>query len=281
MSTFLLMLREGVEAALIVAIVLTYLRSLERRGQARWVWAGVAAAVAVSAGAGAVLHATLGTLEGRREELVEGVVALSAAAVLTWVILWMAAQASSLRSRLQGDVAAAVAAGGGWALGAVGFVAVLREGLETSVFLIAAGGAVGGAGQVAGGLAGLAAAAVIGLVVYQGGRRFDLRLFFRVTGALILLFAAGLVAKGMHEFQEAGLLPALVDPAWRLGFGDPGSSPLGRVASEVFGWTPAPSLLQVVAYWAFLGPAALAFWRRSRRLAPARGETDRVAAPAP
>ena len=271
MSTFLLTLREGAEAALIVAIVLAYLRSVGRLDQARWVWGGVAAAVAAATIAGGMLHITIGSLEGRAEELAEGTVALAAAAVLTWMVFWMAARGAALRSRLEGEVAAALA-GRGWALAAVGFVAVLREGLETALFLIAAGGGAGGTLQVLAGLGGLAAAAAIGFGVYQGGRRLDLRLFFGVTGMLIVLFAAGLVARGVHEFEEAGLLPALLDPAWDLGFGDPGSSVAGRVAAEVFGWTPAPSLLQVLAYWLYLLPVALALRGRTRRRATGAAE---------
>ena len=262
MSTFLLTLREGAEAALIVAVVLAYLRSLGRLDQARWVWVGVVVAAVAATATGVVLHLTIGSFAGRAEEVVEGVVALAAVALLTWMVFWMAGRAGALRARLEGEVASALA-GRGWALAAVGFVAVLREGLETALFLVAAGGG-GGALQVLGGLGGLAAAAGIGLALYQGGRRLDLRLFFRVTGILILLFAAGLVAKGVHEFEEAGLLPALLDPAWDLGFGDPGSSVAGRVAGEVFGWTPAPSLLQVLAYWLYLLPVALAFRGRTR-----------------
>jgi high-affinity iron transporter len=91
---------------------------------------------------------------------------------------------------------------------------------------------------------------------------------------LIILFAAGLVAKGVHEFEEAGLLPALLDPVWDLGFGDPGGSVAARVASEVFGWTPSPSLLQVLAYWSYLVPVALAFRGRTRR--PTAGPADGV-----
>lgn len=270
MSTFLVTVREGAEAALIVAIVLAYLRSLGRLDQARWVWAGAGMAAAAAAAAGILSHATIGSLEGRAEEVVEGVVALAAVALLTWMVFWMAARAAALRSRMEDEVAVALA-GRGWALAAVGFVAVLREGLETALFLIATGGA-GGALQVLGGVGGLAAAAVIGLGVYQGGRRLDLRLFFRVTGVLILLFAAGLVVKGIHEFEEAGLVPPLIDPVWDLGFGDPGSSIVGRVAAEVFGWTPAPSLLQVLAYWAYFLPVALAFRGRTRRQAAATVE---------
>lgn len=267
MSTFLVALREGAEAALIVAIVLAYLRSLGRLDQARWVWAGAGLAAAAATAAGILLHAAIGALEGRAEEVVEGVVGLTAVALLTWMVFWMAARAAALRAHLEGEVAAALE-GRGWALAAVGFVAVLREGLETALFLIAAGGE-GGALQVLGGLGGLAAAALVGLMVYRGGRRLDLRLFFQVTGLLVILFAAGLVAKGVHEFEEAGLLPALLDPAWDLGLGDPDGSVAGRVAAEVFGWTPAPSLLQVLAYWAYLLPVALVFRSRTRRLAAA------------
>jgi high-affinity iron transporter len=272
MSTFLVTLREGAEAALIVAIAFTYLRSLGRLDQARWLWGGAGAAVVAAAAAGVALHLTIGTLEGRAEEVVEGVVALTAVALLTWMVFWMAARAARLRPLLEGKVTAAVG-GGGWALAAVGFVAVLREGLETALFLIAAGSGAGGAAHWLGGLGGLAAAAIIGFAVYRGGRRLDLGLFFRVTAVLIVLFAAGLVAKGVHEFQEAGLLPALLDPVWDLGFGDPGGGVGARVASEVFGWTPSPSLLQVLAYWAYLLPVALAFRSRTRRSAasPAEG----------
>jgi high-affinity iron transporter len=265
------MLREGAEAALLLAIVLAYLHSLDRRREMRWIWIGAGAAAAVAAAAAAVVVATVGSLEGRAEEIVEGVAALVAAAVLTWMVLWMAGHAGSVRSRLREDVAGALAAGGGWALAAVGFLAVLREGLETALFLVAAGDGTGGAGAVLGSVAGLAGAAAVGFLVYQGGRRIDLRLFFRVTGVLVVLFAAGLVARGVHEIEEAGLLPALLDPAWDLGFGDPGSSIVARVGAEVFGWTPAPSLWQVLSYWAYLGPVGLAFWRRSRlpRVQPA------------
>ena len=268
MSAFLIVLREGAEAALLIGLLFTGLRSLGRADQGRWVWGGVAGAVAASTAAGAALYATVGPLEGRAEAIVEGVVALLAVGVLTGMVLWMAARSGSVRSRLAGQVETALSNRGGWGLAIVAFAVVVREGLETALFLIAAAGS--GLSQLAGGLGGLGAAAAIGYLVYRGGRRFDVRLFFRVTGVLILLFAAGLLVKGIHEFHEAGLLPAVVDPIWALGFGDPESSLPGRVAAEVFGWTPAPSLLQVVAYWAYLIPAGIAFAHlaRPRQSAP-------------
>lgn len=269
MSALLIVLREGAEAALLIGLLFTGLRSLGRADQGRWVWGGVAGAVAVSTAAGAALYATVGPLEGRAEEIVEGVVALLAVGVLTGMVLWMAARSGSVRSRLAGQVETALSNRGGWGLAIVAFAVVVREGLETALFLIAAAGS--GLSQLAGGLGGLGAAAAIGYLVYRGGRRFDVRLFFRVTGVLILLFAAGLLVKGIHEFHEAGLLPAVVDPVWALGFGDPESSLLGRVAAEVVGWTPAPSLFQVVAYWAYLIPVGIAFMRLARPRGSAPG----------
>ena len=274
MSTFLVMLREGAEAALIVAILLAYLRTAGAGERRKWVWAGVGAALAVSVGAGAVVFATVGGLEGRAEKVVEAIAALAAAGLLTWMIFWMTARSRDLRARLEADVDTALAGGGGAALAAVAFFAVLREGLESALFLISTtADAAGPWAHAAGGLAGVGAAVVLGALVYWGGRSIDIRLFFRVTGALILLFAAGLAGKAVHEFQEAGLLPVLLEPVWELGSGE---GAVARVAMDVFGWSPAPSLLRVLAYWAFLIPVGAAFWRRNRmpRSVPAPAGAD-------
>lgn len=268
MATFLIMLREGAEAAVLLGILFTYLHRTGRSDRDGWVWLGAAAAVVVSAGAGWALHRTVGGLEGRAEEIVDGVVALVAVAVLTSMLLWMASHSAAAGARLAREVDAAISRQGTWLLATVAFVVVIREGLEATLFLIASTAGTQGAARLTGGLAGLAAAALVGYLVYRGGTRFDLRLFFRVTGVLILLFAAGLVARGVHEFQEAGLLPALIDPVWSLGFGNPDTSVVGRVAEELFGWTPSPSLLQILAYWAYLIPVGWAFSRVARRRVP-------------
>ena len=266
MSTFLVMLREGAEAALIVAILLAYLRSLGVGAPRRWVWAGVGGAVAAAVAAGAVLFVTIGALEGHAEEIVEAVAALAAAALLTWMIFWMAARSRDIRGRLEAGVDSALAAGGGAALAAVAFFAVLREGLESALFLISTtADATGPWIHVAAGAAGVAAAAALGVLVYWGGRRIDIRLFFGITGGLILLFAAGLVGKAVHEFQEAGLLPVLLEPLWEIGSG---GGPAARIAKDIFGWSAAPSLLRVAAYWGFLIPLGAMFWRRYRAPRP-------------
>ncbi len=267
MSAFLVMLREGVEAALVVAIVLAYLRRLGRGDAFRWVWLGTAAAIGISLVLGAIIFGTVGELEGRAEEITEGLVALFAAGLLTWMIFWMAGQARTIKSRLQADVDAALRSESVLALAGLAFVAVLREGLESALFLISTTvGAASGLGQLVGGVAGVAAAVGVGYLVYRGGRRLNLRLFFRITGALILLFAAGLLAKGIHELQEAHLLGTVNEQLWRVGFADPDTSRVGEFLKSLFGWSPAPSFEMVLAWLAYIVPVGSVFLAVTRRV---------------
>jgi len=262
MAAFLVMLREGVEAAIIVAVLLAYLDQIDRRSDSRWIWAGTAAAIAVSLVAGIVLWNTIGGLEGDAEELVEGVIALIAAGLLTWMIFWMGQQARNLKGHIHSQVDTAIAAGGATALATIAFVTVLREGIESSLFLIATTvGTESSSSQVVGGLLGLTAAVVIGALFYAGSSRIDIRAFFRLTGVLIILFAAGLVSKSVHEFQELGLLPTFSEHVWDLGILDPSAGTTGRFLGSLFGWTPRPSLLMAVAYTAYLVPVLILFLR--------------------
>jgi high-affinity iron transporter len=260
MAAFLVMLREGVEAALVVAILLAYLNRLGSRSHIRWVWIGTLSAAFLSLLIGVVIYNTVGSLEGRAEELTEGVVAVVAAGLLTWMIFWMGKNARQLRDKLESEAASAVAVGAVGTLAAVAFVAVLREGLESALFLISTTVGVNASGdQLIGGLLGLLAAVGIGYLMYRGGNRINLRVFFRVTGFLIILFAAGLVSKGVHEFQEAAVLPILVEPLYEVSFFDPEVSTIARFAKTMFGWSPRPSLLMVISYWAYLLPIGAAF----------------------
>ena len=266
MAAFLVMLREGVEAALIVGILLAYVYRLGRRREAQWVWAGTISAALLSAIAGVVVFSTIGSLDEGAEEIAEGIVAWVAAGLLTWMIFWMGSQARHIRTRLEGEVDAALASGGAGGLAAIAFFAVLREGLESALFLISTTVGVEADGlQFLGGLIGLGVAIAIGYLIYRGGASIDIRVFFRVTGVLIVLFAAGLVAKGIHEFQEVGLLPLVVDPLWDLGILDPEVSVLAQFAKSLFGWRPDPSLLMVVGYLAFLIPIGAAFLSMTRK----------------
>jgi high-affinity iron transporter len=262
MAAFLVMLREGVEAAIIVAILLAYLDRIGRRSESRWIWAGTAAAIVVSIVAGILLWNTVGGLEGDAEEFVEGAIALFAAGLLTWMIFWMGQQAQNLQGHIHSQVDTAIAAGGATTLAAIAFVAVLREGIESSLFLIATTvGTEPSSTQIIGGLLGLVAAIVIGILFYAGSSRIDIRAFFRLTGVLIILFAAGLVSKAVHEFQELGLLPTVSEHVWDLGILDPSAGTTERFLGSLFGWTPHPSLLMAVAYTAYLVPVLIVFLR--------------------
>ena len=269
MAAFLVMLREGVEAALIVGILLAYVNRVGRGREWRWVWTGTISAAVLSVIAGIAIFSTIGSLDARAEEIAEGVVAWVAAGLLTWMIFWMGAQARHIRGRLEGEVDTAIASGGGGALAAIAFFAVLREGLESALFLISTTVGTEADGlQLLGGMLGLAAAIVIGYLIYRGGTRIDIRMFFRVTGVLIILFAAGLVAKGIHEFQEVGILPTLVDPLWNVNFLDPDTNMLGEFAKSLFGWRPDPSLLMVIGYLAYLVPIGGAFLSMTKKKLP-------------
>ena len=273
MAAFLVMLREGVEAAIIVAILLAYLNRIGRRSDSRWIWGGTIAAILVSLAAGIVLWNTVGGLEGEAEELVEGVIAVIAVGLLTWMIFWMGHQAQNLKGHIQAQVDTAVAAGGAAALATIAFVAVVREGIESSLFLIATTvGSESSTVQIIGGILGLATAVVIGILFYAGSSRIDLRAFFRLTGVLIILFAAGLVSKAVHEFQELGVLPTVNEHVWDLGILEPSTSTFGRFLGSLFGWTPRPSLLMTVAYAAYLVPVLAMFLRMT---APQVRRSDR------
>jgi len=268
LASALITLREGLEAALIVGIVLGVLRKLGRADQARAVWAGVAAAVIASAAAGLALNGLGVAFEGRSERIFEGVAMLLAAAVLTWMIFWMQRQGRQIQVELEQDVRRAAAAGSAGALFGLAFVAVVREGIETVLFLTAAAFSATPAQTLAGGALGLALAVVLGWLMFAAGRRLNVRAFFRVTGLLLLLFAAGLVAHGVHELQEAALLPTLVEHVWDVNPILDESSTMGTFLKALFGYNGDPSLLEVLAYGAYFVVVGAAGLQRGQTAVP-------------
>jgi high-affinity iron transporter len=268
--SFLIMLREGLEAALIVGIILAYLARTGNRDKAGAVWAGTALSAALSLIAGAAIFVTAGGIEGRAEELFEGTAMLTAAAVLTYMIFWMRRQAINIRAHLQAQVQTALDTGSVVALGTLAFVAVGREGVETALFMFAAVRAATPLAATAGGLLGLAAAVALGYLLYRGTYRLNLRAFFNVTSMLLLLFAAGLLAHGIHEFTEAGLLPAVVNPVWDMNGVLSETSTLGSFLKALFGYNGNPSLVEALAYFAYLGVIGWAYFRppTARELRP-------------
>ncbi len=252
LASLLITLREGLEAALIVGIVLGVLHRLQRQDLVRPAWVGVAAAVALSIAGGLALRSLGIALEGRSEEVFEGATMLVAASVLTWMIFWMGRRGREIQTSLERDVRRAAAQRSAWGLFGLTFIAVVREGIETVLFLNAALFTSTPAQILIGGIVGLTVAVGLGWAIFAAGRRLNVRAFFQATGILLLLFAAGLVARGVHEFQEAGLLPTLVQSVWNLNpILDEHSLP-GEFLKALFGYNGDPSLLEVLAYGLYL-----------------------------
>ena len=262
--------REGLEAALIVGIVLGYLIKTGHKERARYAWAGVLAAVAASVALALAIQIVGAELEGRAEQVFEGVTMFLAVGVLTWMIFWMRYQARTLKSTLEREVHTAVHAGQNWGLAAVAFLTVFREGVETALFLSAAAFANDGLGTLAGAILGLAIAALVGYLIYATAVRLNLGLFFNVTSVLLLVFAAGLLAHGIHEFQEAGLIPTLNEHLWDTNSILDEQSPAGEVLKALVGYNGNPSVEEVIAYWAYWLVALLGVrWWADRKAARA------------
>ena len=269
-AAFFIGLREGLEAALIVGIIAAYLVKLERRDALRGVWVGVGAAIAISIVAGIAVVATVGRLPLVVQETIEGLAAVIAVVVLTWMLFWMRRQGRAMKGELERGVDVALAGGSILALAGLAFVSVAREGLETVLFLYAIGSSSGPVIEtLLAALAGLVAAAAIGWAIFAAGIRIDLRRFFNITGIVLIFVSAGLVSFAVHEFGEAGLITnigAVVD----LGDVLPESSPLGALLAGMFGYRSAPTPLEVVAYLAYLIPVLTIFmWTGRRRVTTA------------
>lgn len=261
MGAALVTTREGLEASLIVGIVLAYLAKTENRRYFRVIWLGTAAAVALSIMLGAALFFTIGELEGRGEAIFEGIAMLTAVCVLTWMIFWMRKQARNIKHELEEKLESAIMAGSAVGLASVVFFAVLREGWETALFIFAVGESSTPLATAIGSVVGLVISISLGVMLYMGSRRLNLRQFFTVTGVLLIVFAAGLLAHSVHEFQEAGLLPQTVEHIWNTNGILSEDSHTGQFLTALFGYNGDPSLLEVLVWFGYL-TAALTFFLR-------------------
>ncbi len=256
-GSFLITLREGLEAGLIVAIILAYLRSTNQRRHFRTVLVAALAAVAVSLVVGAAIFGIAGEFEGRTAEAFEGLAMLAAVGVLSWMIVWMKRQSAGIKRSLEREMSEAIGMGSVLALALIPFTAILREGLETAVFLFAATRTSTPLESTIGATAGIAVAIGLSWGIYSGGYRVNLRVFFNVTGTLLILFAAGLLIHGIHELQEAALLPIFVEHVWDINYILDDGSGAGLWLKALLGYNGNPSLLEVVAYPIYL---LLASW---------------------
>lgn len=275
LATFLIGLREGLEAALVIGILVAYITRLGRRDVLPRLWAGVGLAVVLALAIGAVLTFGAYSLTFEAQEIIGGTLSLVAVAMVTWMIFWMQKTARTLRSSLEGGIDRALAQGGLWALIAIGFVSVAREGIETTLLLWSMVQSFGDAPvALLGALLGLSAAAVLGWLLARGALRLDLRRFFAWTGAFLVIVAAGVLAYAVHDLQEGGVLPgpfgalAPIDPttgevvvglaAFPFGWAFevthliPPGSPLAAVLQATVGFMPRMTWLQVVAWTVYV-----------------------------
>lgn len=262
LASFLLALREGLEAALIVGIVLAALRKVNRIHLSSSVWQGVIAALAFSILAGLGLNWLGAEFEGRAEEIFEGVTMILAAGLLTWMIVWMRRQSAGIQKELEKGVANATEGRENrWALFWLAFLAVGREGLELVLFLAAVQVTTDAFQTFAGAFWGLAASFALGVALFASSKRMSLGAFFTVTNVLLMLFAAGLLAHGVHEFNEAGIIPSVIEHMWDINpILDERGTP-GQILAAIFGYNGNPSLTEVLAYLVYVS-GALVLWKK-------------------
>ncbi|MDF2091198.1 FTR1 family protein [Knoellia sp. 3-2P3] len=261
-SNALIGLREGLEAALVVVILIAFLVKTDRRWALRWVWSGVGVAVGLSVVLGALLTYGTRRLSFEAQELVGGSASIIAVAFVTGMVFWMRSAARTISGELKGRLDRALDVGP-WAVALVGFLGVGREGLETAIFFYATAQAAG-AGTVQpllGWVVGLGAAIGLGVAIYQGAVRIDLARFFRWTGVLLVLVAGGILSYGLHDLQEAALLPGLHTLAFDLSSTiDPGSWH-ATLLKGIFNFTPATTVLHAVAWLLYVGTVLTLFLR--------------------
>jgi high-affinity iron transporter len=263
-ANFLIGLREGLEAALVVGILVAYLVKSGRRELLPLVWTGVGFAVLVSLAAGAALTFGPRGLTFEAQEAIGGTLSIAAVGFVTWMIFWMARTSRSLKGDLEGRVDTALGRSR-WSLVLLATLAVGREGLETALFLWAAAKATGSTTQpLAGGALGLATAVALGVLIYRGAVRLDLGKFFRWTGLLLVFVAAGVLSYGVHDLQEAGILPGLDRIAFDVSSTIPPGSWYGTLLKGTINFSPRTTWLELIAWVAYVVPVLTLFIRTVR-----------------
>ena len=256
--TLVIALREGLEASLIVGIVAAFCVKEGRRDALRPMWLGIALAIALCVSVAVALRIIGEELPEREQEMVETVIGLIAVGAITYMIVWMRRNARGLKAALEGHARTALAVGSTAALVGMAFLAVLREGFETAVFMLAAfqdssDPVAAGAGAVIG----LAAAVLLGIAIYRGGTRINLARFFRVTGFILVLVAAGLLATSLHTAHEAGWITGLQAQAVDLSWLVKPDAVSGSLLTGMLGLQPEPTVLEVAAYLLYAVPMAI------------------------
>ncbi|MGL4340725.1 MAG: iron uptake transporter permease EfeU [Rhodoglobus sp.] len=270
-ANFLIGLREGLEAALVVGILVAYLHKIGRTDVIPRIWLGVGIAVGLSLGLGAVLTFGAYGLSFQAQELIGGLLSIIATGFVTWMIFWMLRAARSLSTELRGEVDAHLG-GAGWGLVFVAFVAVGREGIETALFIWAAVQASGSTGlPLTGAALGITVAIGLGYLIYRGTLKINLSKFFTYTGVFLIIVAGGVLSYGVHDLQEAGFLPGLNSLAFDVSAAIPPNSWYGTLLKGTVNFSPATTWLEAIAWLAYVIPVMTLFISSGRRTGtPAR-----------
>ncbi|TFD57317.1 high-affinity Fe2+/Pb2+ permease [Cryobacterium suzukii] len=265
LANYLIGLREGLEAALIVTILIAYVVKINRRDVLPRIWLGVGLAVLLALGIGALL--TYGTygLSFTAQETIGGVLSIVATGLVTWMVFWMLRTARDLKGHLQGNIDKHLV-GAGLGLVLVAFLAVGREGIETALFLWAAVQATGATTMpLLGAALGIATAVGLGVLIYAGMLKINLSKFFTYTGAVLIVVAAGVLSYGVHDLQEAGTLPGLNALAFNVSAVIPPDSWYGTLLKGTLNFSPATTWLEMFAWLAYAVPTLTLFIRKSRQ----------------
>jgi high-affinity iron transporter len=260
LATLVIFLREGIEASMIVAILLAYLDRLGRREHFKDVFLGVGAALVLATGGGVAAYLSIKSYDGSRVQTIfETVTYILAAAVLTYMTFWMRNHARSISTELRSKAEAALDGKARWGLGLLAFQAVGREGLETVVFTLAIIFSTSTASALTGAVIGLAGSLVVAFIIYRLGHKLNMSKFFTVIGCLLMVFAAGLLADTVENLQELGWLRVLDVPMWHTGQILSQDSSFGDVLHSFFGYSDSPTPLQLIVYVGYLAIVIAAF----------------------
>ena len=277
-----LLFREGLEGALIIAIMLGYLRKVGRLDRQASIWVGVLLAAAGATGFTLLLQFIGAQFEDPAQAIYEGVTSLLAVVMLTFMIVWMSRQARYIKGSLEQSMRSSFATGATWGLFGLAFLTVAREGVETALFLSATAFESSGRATILGAILGLSVAIVVALAVYVAGIRLNMRTFFKVTTILLVIFGAAIFRYAVHEFQDANLLPMIIPQVWNTSTWLPADSTLGSILQTLLGYTSNPSLSEVLAYVGFLVAVPVFLYVAGKRsTGPARPASVGTATSAP
>lgn len=264
-NVFIITLREGVEIAVVLAIILAYLKQLGQMKESEKVRLGAGAAALISVLLAVGIFFILGTTEIEGvQAILEGTLKIVAVIMLTWMTIWMKRQGKNMGGELKRQIKVAISHGSVWTLASLAFVSVIREGIETVLFIVGSAQGTSALATIGGSILGFGVAAILGYILYRGTHRLPLKSFFTAMSVLLIVMAAGLLSGGIHEFQELHMIPVGIEQVWSTkGLLDE-KSMIGGLLKAIFGYEDSPNLVQVLAYWTYLAGAFYAYFKPSK-----------------